>query len=197
MFCVFLPAFWHTNSYIGMYLSRSVSYKVEDTDICYILTGLQLKGKKKKPRFSKKLRCNFRLPVTVCHMIIFRVSHLCCILFKLTGRRYISFVLLNWDLSIVIVKLYLHKLPFQKAFMIKRFTERRFFLVLSLFTDRQGYAGWQIVLLSSSPQGSCYRQQQPGPCQVSTYISLSYWDEGYSKATASLNSSKICINVAT
>lgn len=132
-----------------MYLSRSVSYKVEDTDICYILTGLQLKGKKKKPRFSKKLRCNFRLPVTVCHMIIFRVSHLCCILFKLTGRRYISFVLLNWDLNIVIVKLYLHKLPFQKAFMIKRFTERRFFLVLSLFTDRQGYAGWQIVLLSS------------------------------------------------
>lgn len=73
----------------------------------------------------------------------------CCILFKLTGRRYISFVLLNWDLSIVIVKLYLHKLPFQKAFMIKRFTERRFFLVLSLFTERQGYAGWQIVLLSS------------------------------------------------
>lgn len=176
-----------------MYLSRSVSYKVEDTDICYILTGLQLKGKK-KTKILQETEMQFSVTSDSLSHDHFQ-GQSCCILFKLTGRRYISFVLLNWDLNIVIVKLYLHKLPFQKAFMIKRFTERRFFFwfYLCLLIDK----AMQVDRLCSSPQGSCYRQQQPGPCQVSTYVSLSYWDEGYSKATASLNSPKICINVAT
>lgn len=45
------------------------------------------------------------------------------VLFKFTGRQYILFVLLNQDLNGVIVKLYISKLPFQKASMIKRFTQ--------------------------------------------------------------------------
>lgn len=52
------------------------------------------------------------------------------------------FVLLNQDLNAVIVKLHLSKLPFQKAFITKRFIkERFFFLFLTLFTDGQGHAG--------------------------------------------------------
>lgn len=37
----------HQQLYWNVLLKVSFSYSVEDTDICYVLRGLQLKGKKK------------------------------------------------------------------------------------------------------------------------------------------------------